>query len=73
MRNDIKYHGCKERPTLRRLILKFCDEKNITLEEMYDNYPCIGNLKKQLKKMIFEEENQKSDKEIRINNLGAII
>ena len=73
MRNDIQYHGCKERPALRRMILRFCDEKNITLEEMYDNYPCIGNLKKQLKKMIFEEENQKSDKEIRINNLGAII
>ena len=45
----------KERPRLRRAILKFCKEEKISVLDMYVGYPCSSSIRKQLKKMLLEE------------------
>ena len=54
----------KERPRLRVGILNYCKKHNITISDMYVNYPCSSSIKKQLKKML-DEQGELSTAELR--------
>ena len=44
----------KERPNIRIGINKFCKKHNITISDMYADYPCSDSIRMQLKKMLLE-------------------
>ena len=45
----------KERPRIREGINNFCKRHNISVADMYVNYPSSISIKKQLKKMLWEK------------------
>jgi len=46
----------KKRSRLRQAILSFCKKKNISLLDMYVDFPVDGSVRKELEKMLLETD-----------------
>lgn len=46
----------RERPQLRKGILKYCSQNNVTLIDMYVDYSSSNSVRKQIKKMLIEQD-----------------
>jgi hypothetical protein len=46
----------RERPRLRQAILSFCKKKNISVLDMFVDFPVSDSIRKQLKKMLLETD-----------------
>ena len=46
----------KERPRLRQGILNYCEKNSITIVDLYVDFPCSNSVRKQLKKMLIEQD-----------------
>lgn len=45
----------RERPMIRKGILNYCKKNGISIIDMFADYPCSSSIRKQLKKMLLEE------------------